>query len=62
MVTVDVNFAKDESVALDGHDNLRPGFEAASEITRVGANIVHNDRLAGGGCRAQMPWSSGMWV
>lgn len=44
-MAVDVDFADDFAVCVDGHDDLGFGFDGAGEITRVGMDVVDDDGL-----------------
>jgi len=48
VVTVDVDFADDAVVGVDGDDDLGFGFDGAGEIAGVGVDVVYDDGLAGG--------------
>ena len=50
LVAVDVDFAQHRAAVHDRHDDLRPGLEAAGEISRIRVHVVDDDRrLLGGG-------------
>src|ERR1039458_2077029 len=60
LVTIDIDFAKDLPIPLNGHDNFRPRFQAAaryrgSALTSSTISVCPVEAAA-----PQMPWSRGM--
>jgi hypothetical protein len=47
-VGVDVEFADDFAVSIDGHNDFGFGFERASQVTGVGVDVIDDDGFATG--------------